>query len=92
MYPDGIDSIYTEQYDKLEDLIIHEMIEQESKLDDSYLLKMSNMYGIPYCELEKARPIGEQKLKYQLEESIDIKEAFEAESGYEDKPLVEIEE
>ena len=29
----GIDDIYTEQYDALEDLIVHEMIEQESKLD-----------------------------------------------------------
>lgn len=86
----GIDDIYTEQYDDLEDLIIHEMIEQESKLDDAYLLKMSTMYGIPYCDLEKARPLGELKLKMQLEESIDVKEAFESGNGFED--LVEAED
>ena len=86
----GIDDIYTEQYDELEDLIIHEMIEQESKLDDAYLLKMSTMYGIPYCELEKARPLGELKLRLQLEESIDVKEAFESGNDFED--LVEMDD
>ena len=80
----GIDDIYTEQYDELEDLIIHEMIEQECKLSDAYLLKMAEMYGIPYADLEKARPIGEAKLKRQLEESMDIKEAFETCTGFGD--------
>ena len=74
----AIDNIYTEEYDSLEDLIVHEMIEQESKLDDTQLLKMSKLYSIPFADLLEARPIGEAKLKYQLEESIDIKEAFES--------------
>ena len=82
--PNGIDSIYTENYNSLEDLIVHEMIEQESKLDDAYLLKMAQMYGIPYADLEKARPIGESKLKQQLEECINIKETFESNSGTDD--------
>ena len=85
----GIDTIYTEQYDKLEDLIIHEMIEQESKLDDAYLLKMSQMYGIPYNELVDARPLGEWKLKRQLEEFINMKDTFESEIGYSDNEEVE---
>lgn len=80
----GIDDIYTEQYDSLEDLIVHEMIEQESKLDDEYLLKMAQLYDIPFAELVKARPIGEQKLKDQLEEYMDIKDTFDAEIGYKD--------
>ena len=84
-----IDSIYNEQYDSLEDLIVHEMIEHESKLEDSYLLKMSEMYDIPYADLEKARPLGEAKLKRQLEESMYIKEAFESESGYGDNSDIE---
>ena len=74
----AIDNIYTEEYDSLEDLIVHEMIEQESKLSDAHLLDMSKLYDIPFADLLKARPIGEAKLKYQLEESIDIKEAFES--------------
>lgn len=80
----GIDSIYTENYDNLEDLIVHEMIEQESKLSDSYLLKMSELYDIPYNELIAARPQGEEKLKRQLEESMYIKEAFETCTGFGD--------
>ena len=81
-----IDTIYTEQYDNLEDLIIHEMIEQECKLDDAYLLKMAQMYDIPYTDLVKARPIGEEKLRRKLEESIDIKESFEADTGFVGNP------
>ena len=90
--PNGIEDIYTENYDNLEDLIVHEMIESESKLEDSYLLKMSTMYGIPFCDLVKARPIGEQKLKAMLEEAMEIHEVFETEVGYEDKAFIETEE
>lgn len=82
--PYGIEGIYTEAYDDIEDLIVHEMIEQESKLDDAYLLKMSQLYGIPYDELEKARPKGELKLQLKLEEFLDVKDAFESENGFED--------
>jgi hypothetical protein len=65
------------------------MIEQESKLDDEYLLKMAQLYDIPFAELVKARPIGEQKLKDQLEEYMDIKDTFDAEIGYKDSVEVE---
>jgi hypothetical protein len=78
---DVLDEIYTENYDDLEDLIVHEMIESESKLSDSQLLKMSEMYGIPFDELVNARPIGEAKLQKQLEEAMFIKDTFEY-AGY----------
>ena len=81
--PYGIDGIYTEDYDALEDLIVHEMIECECKLDDAHLLEMAQMYDIPYVELVKARPLGEAKLKQQLEEYMDIQESFETETEYE---------
>ena len=80
----GIDDIYTEDYDSLEDLIMHEMIEEQSKLDDAYLLKMSQMYGIPFADLEKARPLGEEKLRILLEEAIDIKDSFDSGNDFED--------
>lgn len=73
---DSIDTLYSDEYDSLEDLIIHEMIEQESKLSDSFLLEMSNMYTIPYEDLIKARPNAEAKLKAKLEDSIAITENF----------------
>lgn len=74
---DVVDDIYNENYDDVEDLIVHEMIECESKLDDNHLLKMSELYGIPYDELVKARPIGEAKLKKQLEDALFISDTFE---------------
>lgn len=73
---DSIDELYTDEYDSIEDLIVHEMLEREKKLEDSYLLKMSQMYSIPYDELVKARPIAEEKLKRELEETIYVQETF----------------
>ena len=79
---DNIDELYFDEYDSLEDLIIHEMIEQESKLTDKQLLEMAEMYTIPYADLVKARPIGEAKLKKQLEDAIFLNDAFESCSLY----------
>lgn len=84
-----LDNIYNEEYDEIEDLIIHEMIEQESKLDDAYLLKMSQMYCIPFADLKKAQPIGEAKLKRKLEETLYIKDSFEAETSFGDDSDIE---
>lgn len=73
---DKIEDLYNDEYDSIEDLIIHEMLEREEKLEDSFLLKMSELYDIPYNELVAARPGAEEKLKKQLEEAISIQEAF----------------
>lgn len=79
---DRIEDLYNDEYDSTEDLLVHEMLERESKLEDSFLLKMSEMYGIPYDELVKARPGAEAKLKQQLEEAINIQDAFSFGSEY----------
>jgi hypothetical protein len=79
---DTMEELYTENYDSVVDLIVHEMIEQESKLSDSHLLKMSNLYTIPYDELLKARPLGEAKLKQRLEDAINIQSVFEYSNDY----------
>jgi len=79
---DRIDELYNDEYDSIEDLIIHEMLERESKLEDSFLLKMSQMYGIPFDELVAARPGAEEKLKRQLEEAISVQEAFNYSDEY----------
>jgi len=76
----AIENIYNENYDDIEDLIVHEMIENESKLSDGDLLKMSELYGIPFDDLVDARPIGEAKLKKQLEDALFIRETFESAS------------
>jgi len=82
---DTMEDLYTENYDSVVDLIVHEMIEQESKLSDSHLLKMSNLYTIPYDELLKARPLGEAKLKQKLEDAINLQSAFECDTSYYDE-------
>ena len=74
----AIELIYNEDYDDIEDLIVHEMIENESKLSDGDLLKMSELYGIPFDDLVDARPIGEAKLKKQLEDAMFISDTFES--------------
>ena len=74
---DSIEELYNDEYDSIEDLLIHEMLEKESLLEDGFLLKMSQMYCIPYDELVKARPGAEAKLKKELEEKISIQEAFD---------------
>ena len=79
---DTVEELYTENYNSVVDLIVHEMIEQESKLSDSHLLKMANLYTIPYDELLKARPLGEAKLKRKLEDAISLQSAFEYDTTY----------
>ena len=74
---DIVDDIYTEEYDDLEDLIVHEMIEAEMRLDDDYLHQMSELYCIPFEELKAARPLGEAKLQKQLEDALFISDTFE---------------
>lgn len=73
---DRIEELYNDEYDSVEDLLVHEMLEREQKLEDSFLLKMSELYSIPFDELVKARPGAEDKLRKQLEEAISIQEAF----------------
>jgi hypothetical protein len=58
------------------------MIEQECILDDVKILKMAELYGIPFEELKKAQPIGEEKLRKNLEDSIAIQETFESDIEY----------
>lgn len=83
-----LEELYTEEYDELEDLIVHEMIERESLLSDSDLRKMAELYTVPYEDLVDARPIGEAKLKHMLEESIDMAEEFQPCEDMEDKMIM----
>jgi len=58
------------EYNTIEELLIHEMQECESKLDDKKLRKMADMYQIDYGILLKARPKAEEMLYRQLKESL----------------------
>ena len=61
-----------ETYESVTELLIHDMIAYEEKLDDSKLCKMSEIYGIPFEKLKAALPEAEAKLHQQLLERIDM--------------------
>ena len=67
---------YSDNYDSLVDMLIHEMVAEEKKLDDKHLLDMAVMHGIPYDVLKKLLPEAEAKLHRELEDNIAIKEDF----------------
>ena len=74
-YPSIAEDI-TDKYDSVEDLLYQEMIDQERKLTDSDLKKMSEMYSVDLEELKAARPIAEEKLHARLTELVEIRETF----------------
>lgn len=70
------DDLYSDKYDNITDLLIHEMVEQEKKLDDEYLLNLSIMLDIPFDELKKELPTAEAQLYNRLKDGISISENF----------------
>lgn len=60
----------TLEFDTIEELIMYEMQENESKLSDKYLKKMSDIYQIDYSVLLSARPKAEEMLYRRLKESL----------------------
>lgn len=62
----------TDQYDSIEDLLVHDMIVYEEKLTDSKLLKMSDIYGIPFDVLKEKLPCAEKRLYTMLMNQINI--------------------
>ena len=74
---DGVDSMYSNNYDSLVDFLIHEMIECECLLDDKMLQKISEIQDIPIEDLEAARPKAEYQLYVKLQDSIAVQDAFQ---------------
>ena len=67
---------YSDNYDSLVDMLVHEMVVEETKLDDEHLLKLSMMLDIPFNKLKDVLPIAEKKLHDELEDTIAIQEEF----------------
>lgn len=70
------DELYTDEYDSKIDMLMHEMIIQEKKLDDSDLLQISIVQDIPFHELKKLIPEAEEKLRQKLQDAIDLQDSF----------------
>ena len=67
---------YSDNYNSITDMLIHEMVEKERKLDDQDLLDLSILLDIPFNELKVDLPKAESKLYAKLKEDIDIAESF----------------
>lgn len=70
------DELYSDNYDTVQGLLIHEMIENESKLTDKKLLDLSMMLDIPFNQLKDELPAAEAKLKSYLEDVVAIQGDF----------------
>lgn len=73
---ENLGALYTTQYNSIQDLLIHEMIDGECLLDDKALAKISEIQDIPIDELREARPLAEYKLYTKLQDAIAVQEAF----------------
>lgn len=62
----------TDEYDSIEELIIRELVAEESQLSDAYLKKMSDIYQIEYHVLKEAYPKALQLLHDRLHEKLDL--------------------
>lgn len=71
-----IDVIYHDDYDDLESMLTHEMIDKESKLTDKDLLNISIMFDIDLADLKEARTAAEAKLYKQLSACVELKSTF----------------
>lgn len=68
--------LYSDNYDTVQGLLIHEMVENESKLSDKKLLDLSMMLDIPFNQLKDELPAAEAKLKSYLEDVVAIQGDF----------------
>lgn len=50
----NIEKYRTDKYDTIEEMLIQEMIENESQLSDKHIKKLSGIYDISYAELQAA--------------------------------------
>lgn len=68
--------LYTDEYDSLTDLLIHEMVEQERCLTDKDLQKLSDLLDVPVEKLAGLLEEAKEQLHTKLIERISIQETF----------------
>ncbi len=73
---DSDGNILSSSYEGIEDLLIHDMVMLQSKLDDAELNKMSEMYNIDINILKQLLPNAEKRLVTILEQKLDLLEGF----------------
>lgn len=68
----GIEKYQTTKYDSIEELLIQEMIERESKLSDKDLKDIADMYSLPHETVTAAYPKSLDILYKRLSDNLDI--------------------
>lgn len=64
----------SDNYDTIEDFLIHEMVMRESKLDNKALIELCDIHGLEYSLLKSKLPVAEDLLYKRLKESQEFKE------------------
>ena len=72
-----LDVYYDDMYDGVDNLLIHEMVINESRLTDKDLMNMSNLYSIPFEVLKTSLPSALEKLHEILIREQDKREMFQ---------------
>lgn len=65
-----------DKYDTIEELLMIEMINNESKLSDQYLADMSDMYSLDYNLLKRKLPTAEKLLYQKIQDKIALSDQF----------------
>lgn len=65
-----------DKYNSIEELLVREMVDAESKLDDKKLLEISDIYGIDFGTLKDKLTIAEKILYKRLRDNIDLNETL----------------
>ena len=68
----GIEKYQTTLYDSVEELLIQEMIERESKLTAKDLRSIADLYGLPLSDVETAYPKSLDILYKRLSNNLDV--------------------
>lgn len=79
-HSEEFENLYSDKYSSKVELLMHEMVERESLIDDSTLLEIAEIQDIPFEQLKVARPIAEKKLYAMLKDSEDIASGFNTEN------------
>lgn len=68
--------LYSDDYNSLTELLMHEMVDKERQLEDKDLQDLSNLLCIPFEKLKSLIPEAEQKLYDVLTERVSMQEVF----------------
>ena len=68
--------LYSDNYDSIVDMLIHEMVTEERCLEDKDILDLAMMLDIPYATLQKLMPKAKDKLYKILTSRLDIIDTF----------------